>query len=308
MQVTGDEELLYAHVAGDRMRSPALIERHHSHLWAVAVRTCGNPHDAADALQEALISAYQTADQFRGEGSAGGWLHRIVVNCSLDRLRRNKLTGSSPLPTRKPHPFADPPTTWPVSICPCRSVMPCTNSPTSSAPSSSPSMSRTPLAEVARRLDLPVGTIKSRSSRARARLARLLGHLVDPDMDVGGSSMHEHPNPPDPSARPMPAYPVGLLADLRGHRRRGHGRTSAHISTTTPGLSWRRSIVRSPTSRPGRWRRRKCPTRSSPGHEPPWPVCPRGGNPPVHRTMPIRPTTRCPTMSSTSRGGRAVAS
>ena len=74
--------------------------------------------------------------------------------------------------------------------------------------------------------------------------------------------MHEHPNPPDPSARPMPAYPVELLADLHAaSSTRPRPRTSAHISTTTPGLSWRRSIVlRSPTSRPGRWRRRKCPT------------------------------------------------
>lgn len=91
-----------------RMPFTALIERHHSHLWAVAVRTCGNPHDAADALQEALISAYQTADQFRGEGSAGSWLHRIVVNCSLDRLRRNKLHRIIPIADPETAPFADP--------------------------------------------------------------------------------------------------------------------------------------------------------------------------------------------------------
>jgi RNA polymerase sigma-70 factor (ECF subfamily) len=194
--VTGDEELLYAHVAGDPDAFTALIERHHSHLWAVAVRTCGNPHDAADALQEALISAYQTADQFRGEGSAGGWLHRIVVNCSLDRLRRNKLHRIIPIADPETAPFADP-SDHMAGVDLSLSIGDALHQLTDEqrAVIIAIDVEGLPLAEVARRLDLPVGTIKSRSSRARARLARLLGHLVDPDMDVGGIVDARAPQP-----------------------------------------------------------------------------------------------------------------
>ena len=89
--MTGDEELLHAHLRGDPDAFTTLIERHHNHLWAVALRTCGNPHDAADALQETLISAYQTAGQFRGDGPVAGWLHRIAANTCIDWLRRRKV-------------------------------------------------------------------------------------------------------------------------------------------------------------------------------------------------------------------------
>jgi len=53
---------------------------------------------ASDALQDALISAYRRADQFRGDSAVTTWLHRIVVNASLDRLRRRAVRAAQPLP------------------------------------------------------------------------------------------------------------------------------------------------------------------------------------------------------------------
>ena len=47
-----------------------------------------NPDDAADALQDAYISAFRRAETFRGDAAVTTWLHRIVVNACLDRLRR----------------------------------------------------------------------------------------------------------------------------------------------------------------------------------------------------------------------------
>ena len=83
-----DAELLRRHVAGDTEAFGELFRRHRDRLWAVALRTVCDPEDAADALQDAMVSAFRRAGDFRGESAVTTWLHRIVVNASLDRLRR----------------------------------------------------------------------------------------------------------------------------------------------------------------------------------------------------------------------------
>ena len=83
-----DQELLRRHVAGDGDAFGELFRRHRDRLWAVALRTVCDPEEAADALQDAMVSAFRRAGDFRGESAVTTWLHRIVVNASLDRLRR----------------------------------------------------------------------------------------------------------------------------------------------------------------------------------------------------------------------------
>src|SRR5437764_10586603 len=83
-----DAELLRRHVAGDTEAFGELFRRHRDRLWAVALRTVCDPEEAADALQDAMVSAFRRAGDFRGESAVTTWLHRIVVNASLDRLRR----------------------------------------------------------------------------------------------------------------------------------------------------------------------------------------------------------------------------
>jgi RNA polymerase sigma-70 factor, ECF subfamily len=85
-----DAELLAAHVAGDRFAFEELIQRHHRRLHRVARLTSRCPEDAEDALQEAMVSAHRGAGAFRHDAAVSSWLHRIVVNACLDRLRRNK--------------------------------------------------------------------------------------------------------------------------------------------------------------------------------------------------------------------------
>jgi len=75
-------------VNGDNDAFGLLFTRHKDRLWAVAVRTLGDPEEAADALQDAMISAFRQASGFRGDSAVTTWLHRIVVNACLDRLRR----------------------------------------------------------------------------------------------------------------------------------------------------------------------------------------------------------------------------
>ena len=83
-----DHELMAAHVAGDPDAFTELVNRHRDRLWAVALRTTGDVEEAADGLQEALLSAYKNAGSFRGDSAVTTWMHRVVVNACLDRLRR----------------------------------------------------------------------------------------------------------------------------------------------------------------------------------------------------------------------------
>ena len=94
-----DAELLAAHVAGDRYAFEELFYRHHRQLYRLAMMTSRNPDDAADALQDALLSAHRTAASFRRDAAVSSWLYRIVVNACLDRLRRNKTHPTTELRT-----------------------------------------------------------------------------------------------------------------------------------------------------------------------------------------------------------------
>jgi len=91
-----DKELLLRHAQGDPHAFSELVARHRDRMWAVALRTIGDPEEAADALQDAFLSAYRAADRFRGDAAVTTWLHRIVVNACLDRLRRDKPTSELP--------------------------------------------------------------------------------------------------------------------------------------------------------------------------------------------------------------------
>lgn len=93
-----DHELLAAHVAGDPGAFAEIVRRHRDRLWAVAVRTTGDPEEAADALQDALLSAFRRAETFRGDAAVTTWMHRIVVNSCLDRMRRRRSRPTTPLP------------------------------------------------------------------------------------------------------------------------------------------------------------------------------------------------------------------
>ena len=75
---TGVDETAYAE----------LVERHRAELWAHCRRLLGSAHDADDALQEALLRAWRSRDQFEGRSSVRWWLYRIATNAALDTLRR----------------------------------------------------------------------------------------------------------------------------------------------------------------------------------------------------------------------------
>lgn len=89
-----DTSLLRRHCEGDPDAFGELFRRHQDRMWAVAIRTLVDREAAADCVQEAFISAFRRAGSFRGDAAVTTWLHRIVVNACIDRMRRERaLTG-----------------------------------------------------------------------------------------------------------------------------------------------------------------------------------------------------------------------
>ncbi|MFD5188279.1 RNA polymerase sigma factor SigM [Streptomyces sp. NPDC058357] len=178
-----DSDLLARHVAGEPDAFGELVRRHRDRLWAVAIRTLGDREEAADAVQDALVSAFRAAHTFRGQSAVTTWLHRITVNACLDRVRKAATRRTAPVDDTErfeqllePHESAEAPaerkdlhrellaalTTLPAEQ---RAALVLVD------------MQGYPVAEAARILDVPTGTVKSRCARGRARLAPLLTHL-----------------------------------------------------------------------------------------------------------------------------------
>jgi RNA polymerase sigma-70 factor (ECF subfamily) len=96
LREVSDRDLMARHCAGDPDAFGEIFRRHRDRMWALALRTTRNPELAADCVQEAFISAFRRADSYRGDAAVTTWLHRIVVNACLDRLRRDRPTTTLP--------------------------------------------------------------------------------------------------------------------------------------------------------------------------------------------------------------------
>jgi RNA polymerase sigma-70 factor, ECF subfamily len=169
-----DAELLAAHVAGDRYAFEELFYRHHRQLYRLAQITSRNPEDAADALQDAMLSAHRSAPNFRHDSAVSSWLHRIVVNACLDRLRRNKSYPTTSLEDDACH-VGDPAPQVDTAIVVERALM---RLPAEQrAAVVAVDMQGYSVAETARILGIAEGTVKSRCSRARAKLAEALDYF-----------------------------------------------------------------------------------------------------------------------------------
>ena len=195
-----DQDLLQAHVDGDADAFGELFTRHRDRLWAVALRTMGNPEDAADGLQDGMIAAFRRAGSYRGEAAVTTWLHRVVVNACLDRLRAAKIRRLDALPddvedrgtlvatavhddqpdaaaedSERRRRVLDALATLPADQ---RAALVLVD------------MEGYPVAEVAEMLGCAEGTVKSRCTRGRTKLAGLLLDLHRPLGDP------PHGNPP----------------------------------------------------------------------------------------------------------------
>ncbi|MEV4238504.1 RNA polymerase sigma factor SigM [Nocardia sp. NPDC049737] len=176
-----DVELLQAHVRGQRHAFAELLRRHNDHLWQTALRTSYTREDAADSLQDALLSAHRTAAKFRAEAEVRSWLHAIVVNACLDRIRRNKTRRAvslSPETMPEPKDTRDDIAELEMSLVVDRALF--TLPEEQRAALVAVELEGRSVAETAALLGVPEGTIKSRCARGRQRLQERLEFLRDP--------------------------------------------------------------------------------------------------------------------------------
>ncbi|MEV7228420.1 RNA polymerase sigma factor SigM [Polymorphospora sp. NPDC051019] len=185
MSELADAELLRSHVDGDPDAFGELFQRHRDRLWAVALRTISDREEAADAVQDAMLSAHRAAARFRGDSAVTTWLHRIVVNACLDRIRRRQAHPTVPLPdgTSPSDPGRTVGGVEPAAPAPDHDTVLVVREALDQLPVEQRAalilvdVQGYPVAEVAVMLGVAEGTIKSRCARGRARLAGMLGHL-----------------------------------------------------------------------------------------------------------------------------------
>lgn len=180
-----DRALLAAHAAGEPDAFDELVRRYADRLWAVALRTLRHEDDAADALQEAMLSAFRSAGAFRGDASVSTWLHRIVLNACLDRIRRERarpveLLGVHDRPTPR-DAIAD--RTTHLDVAEALGALPLGQRLAVVLVD----MQGFGVAEAAEILGTREGTVKSRCARGRARLAATLAHLRPAEGGPGGN-------------------------------------------------------------------------------------------------------------------------
>jgi RNA polymerase sigma-70 factor (ECF subfamily) len=176
-----DATLLRRHADGDPDAFGLLFKRHSGRLWAVALRVTCDPDDAADALQDAMISAFRRAADFRGDSAVTTWLHRIVVNASLDLLRRRSARSvgwsgdPDELPVPEPRQMLDS-ASGPdarLDVDAALRMLP----PPQRAALVLVDMLGYSVADASAILGISEGTVKSRCARGRTKLLPHLSHL-----------------------------------------------------------------------------------------------------------------------------------
>lgn len=169
-----DHQILADHLAGDPKAFGELACRHADRLWRTARVIVGDPDDAADALQNALLRAFRLAGSFRGDSQVVTWLHTIVTRTALNQIndRRRHHTENlddRPLSCAVDRNNADDWVGHEVISAVVRAL----------PPEQRDCFVRIDLlgfsyAEVAAELQLSEGTVKSRRARAKARLIAAL--------------------------------------------------------------------------------------------------------------------------------------
>ena len=174
-----DDVLVRRAASGDQGAFTELVRRHERRVFAVAMRMLGREEDALDATQDALLTLYHKAGQFRGESAFTTWLHRITINACYDILRKKArqpmlhVAGDDdrehePGPPVEDHAGAvvggiDAERALRMVPEDFRAVLVLAD------------IHDLPYEEIAEILEVPIGTVKSRAYRGRVALARAMG-------------------------------------------------------------------------------------------------------------------------------------
>ncbi|MEA2447786.1 MAG: polymerase sigma-70 factor, subfamily [Actinomycetota bacterium] len=168
-----DEQLLTDFLGGRQEAFDELMRRHEPRIFALAFRMTGNRADALDATQDTFVAAFRQAHSFRKDAAFGTWLFRVGINACKDFLRkrnRHPLEGADQLDNTAAPGDVERTVTLRIDVVRALQSLPeeyreavCMHD-----------LGGIPYDEIARISGAPIGTIKSRISRGRRRLAELL--------------------------------------------------------------------------------------------------------------------------------------
>ena len=82
--------LLLACQKGNHKAQVEIYKRYHKAMYNVALRILNNTYDAEDVMQEGFLAAFSKLESFKGEVAFGAWLKRIIINASLQLIRKRK--------------------------------------------------------------------------------------------------------------------------------------------------------------------------------------------------------------------------
>lgn len=172
-----DEALLDRARRGDRDAFAELVTRHQDGLYTMALRLLGRPEDACDVVQETFMRAYVNLPKLRG-ASVRGWLYRVALNAGHDVLRRGVRRPEDPLERGDGKILDLPdPALGPDAVAEGRERARVVRRALLALPVDYREavvlrdVNQLSYEEIAEALRVPLGTVKSRLSRARAMLA-----------------------------------------------------------------------------------------------------------------------------------------
>lgn len=170
-----DLELIERARQGDGDAFAQIMQRHEDRIFGLALKMMGNRQDALDATQEAFIAAYRRAGSFRGDAAFSTWLYRIAINTCRDMLRKRDRT---PQPIDEEGRIEERDGATPADdVAGLRVDLGRALDSLSDEYKEAVllhDVGGVPYEEIARLTGVAVGTVKSRISRGRRKLAQLL--------------------------------------------------------------------------------------------------------------------------------------
>jgi len=173
-----------------------LILKYQSRIFNIILKMCGNPDDAAELTQETFVKVIESIDKFKGRSSFYTWLFRIAVNLTLNYCQRHARIATRSLDAQETEPdgtaesllrdfLSDDRVADPAMVAQSREL--CDLAMESLLKLEEPQRAVIALRdiegmnynEIADVLNIEVGTVRSRLSRARSNLREILESMVN---------------------------------------------------------------------------------------------------------------------------------